>query len=303
MSAKGYVFYDDETANHMQRICQLAYLCYDLNGKLIKEVNQLINPESVFEPAVYRHHYVREKDVVNAPNMQEFCDSNCFVDILTNYIFVAHNAKGADLHHIKKSLDAYGIEMPTIQYIDTMEMSSNNLGIGGLAGVCAHYGIDQGLHHDAFCDAQACNDIYNRMVAEFGAYEPSEWSPTEGTISSKKKKIRKSPEGLGYVHASEIPVRDVLEDFQKIGLRKDPNDIESLTGVHIVVSGIVPGYDRNSIVKTLQAIDAITASSVSGKTNLLVIGDNVGESKLEDAKKNNVPIISVYELLDIINHR
>ena len=40
---------------------------------------------------------------------------------------------------------------------------------------------------------------------------------------------------------------------------------------------------------------------MSGKTQYLAIGDNAGQTKLNDAEERRVPVISVGELLEVLN--
>lgn len=64
-----------------------------------------------------------------------------------------------------------------------------------------------------------------------------------------------------------------------------------LVGLNIVFTGKMSG-NRSEMQEEAQMLGAICQSSVNGKTQLLVCGENVGQSKLTKAEKHGVRIIS-----------
>lgn len=296
----GYMFYDDETANSAQRICQIGYLLTDLEGNPIGEsVSQLIDPECEFDRMNMRIHHITSEKVEGMPTIAEFCESSGFIDLLADYTFVAHNAKQADRHHLYKSLSAYGIEMPTISIVDTREMSANAIGIGRLVDACAYYGIPFESRHDALVDALACKDLFWRLCEDSGIPDPIEWIP--GAASSGSRTYTAKPiDGLGFTNKTHQPIDEVLEEFGHIGLLWGPNDIESLDGLRIVVTGAVPGYVGDSIENELRQLGAKPAKSVSGKTQVVAVGHNAGMSKIDPAREKGIPIMAVADLLEVL---
>lgn len=152
---KGYLFYDDETANNRQRICQVGYLLTDFDGNPIGEpVSQLIDPEDEFGwYQTNRVHHISAADVAGAPSFARFCKESGFLGLLSEYVLVAHNALGADCHHIEKSLAAYSIPMPGVECIDTKRLAVGYGLDAGLEALCRNFGIEVGTHHDALSDA------------------------------------------------------------------------------------------------------------------------------------------------------
>lgn len=63
-----------------------------------------------------------------------------------------------------------------------------------------------------------------------------------------------------------------------------------LSGMKIVVSGKISGYTREEAEESLRKAGAIVSSSVSAKTDVLIVGDKSG-SKLDKARKNGVRIV------------
>lgn len=71
----------------------------------------------------------------------------------------------------------------------------------------------------------------------------------------------------------------------------------SLAGLHIVITGIVPGMVGNQAERAAERRGATTAKKVTSKTNLLVIGENAGRAKLDPAARLHTPTITAREFL------
>lgn len=306
MSGKGFLFWDDEICNSKQKICQVSYILTDSNLEPLGDtVDSYIDPEDRFDwYNKTKIPGITEKDVDGSPNFHEFCNDQNLTELLSNYIFVAHNAANADLYHIQKSLAAYEIDMPSVQYIDTMVLSMQTWEIGSLEKACEKAGIELQNHHNAQEDVRACYRLFRWFEDNEVALEPTEWNAhgTNTSTSSKTKShsLESSPDGLGYIHGSETSIKSALDEFKTLGMRGNPTNIESPEGKRFVVTGVVPGYKCDSIENSLKGLGAKTSSSVSGKTDYLVIGDNAGPTKIEDAKKHQgkLQVITVPELLD-----
>ena len=72
-----------------------------------------------------------------------------------------------------------------------------------------------------------------------------------------------------------------------------------LEGKSILVSGKF-SISRDEIKKLIESHGGKNVSSISGKLDYLVAGDNMGPEKKKKAEKLNIPIISEWELYDII---
>ncbi len=91
----------------------------------------------------------------------------------------------------------------------------------------------------------------------------------------------------------------VINKLKNAGLQfevvENLDTTQKLNGFIFVVSGTFT-IDREELKKRIQLNGGKVASSVSGKTNYLVAGENMGPSKKEKADKLNVSIISEEEL-------
>lgn len=296
MPRSGYLFWDDETANPQQRICQVGYCLTDLEGNPVDEpVCELVDPESDFSPFNVRVHHINPDDVAGAPNFARLYEERGIGRLLEDNYLVAHNAKGADIHHIRKSLAVYGIDMPRVELVDTQQVAIDKGLPASLKDLCRELGVTLQGHHDALADALACRDVFWAMGgADAEAYVP-------GAPRAVTRRRAREFSGLGHVHDSDETVEEVLEALVAQGLRGDPFEIESLEGLRVVVSGAVPGYNRDGIKSALVAAGAKVSGSVSGRTQYLAIGDNVGQNKLDKAKELEVRVITVGELLEVLN--
>ena len=68
----------------------------------------------------------------------------------------------------------------------------------------------------------------------------------------------------------------------------------------IVFTGAM-SQSRSELEKQAKSIGILIAKSVSSKTDYLIIGDNVGQSKMNDAKKHSVEILTESEYLKKLN--
>ena len=95
----------------------------------------------------------------------------------------------------------------------------------------------------------------------------------------------------------------VIQNLKAAGLQleRDVNETantllsSNLEGLTFVVSGVFSKYDREELKTLIQQHGGKIASGVSGKTNYLVAGENMGPSKLEKAEKLGVKIITEEE--------
>lgn len=301
MNRKGYLFWDSETANSQQRICQVAYVLTDFDCNRIQETMcQAINPEGEICWWSKKNLNIEWDSLSAMPTFAQFCEEVGLLDLLRDYILVAHNANGADIHHIKKSLAAYGIEMPAIKVIDTMLVAQRHGLPGALADLCDHFGIALDAHHDALCDVEACRLIFHRLSKEFGDLEPAEWSPCSSSSSRSKRVFT----GLGLVNGSRETIEDVLKRAEAEGLRGDAHEIENPVDLRVKVSGVTPGYDREEILGALKECGMKATEGMPAKsTQYLAIGDNVGRSKLDAVFGGSSPakIVTTGELLEVMN--
>ena len=73
-----------------------------------------------------------------------------------------------------------------------------------------------------------------------------------------------------------------------------------IAGKKVVFTGTMTSGARKDMAKAAEALGAEVASSVTGATDLLVAGENVGATKLRAAEKHGVEVLSEAEYLSLI---
>ncbi|NHN60947.1 MULTISPECIES: NAD-dependent DNA ligase LigA [Halorussus] len=111
-----------------------------------------------------------------------------------------------------------------------------------------------------------------------------------------------SVEGIGPKVADQIAEffdslenERVIDDLlDAVGPLETPGDGETgdeLAGLTFVFTGSLDGYTRNEAQQRVEDHGANATGSVSGNTDYLVAGDSPGQSKLDDAEAEGVPVL------------
>lgn len=87
-----------------------------------------------------------------------------------------------------------------------------------------------------------------------------------------------------------------------VNMNLKENDVlsEKLASLTFVITGTLPTMSRNEAKELIELNGGKVVSSVSKKTDYLLVGENAG-SKLDKANQLNIKVISQDDLLDIIN--
>ncbi|HSO51145.1 MAG TPA: helix-hairpin-helix domain-containing protein, partial [Acidimicrobiia bacterium] len=132
------------------------------------------------------------------------------------------------------------------------------------------------------------------LVRHFGGL-PALMAASEGDIAEV--------EGIGPVIAHGVATWAMDPDNQsrvaklgEAGVRLedeiDPSaSSDLLAGATFVVSGTIPGFSREEAQAAIEERGGKAASSVSGKTTALIVGDSPGASKSRKAEELGVPIL------------
>lgn len=117
-------------------------------------------------------------------------------------------------------------------------------------------------------------------------------------------------EGIGDVVADSIAIwfdeeenKDLLAKFRRLGVW--PKDAKrtsgKLEGQKFAITGTLKSIGRDMAAERVRALGGTFQSSVGKDTDYLVVGENVGSSKLEKAKKFETKIIDEKKMLKLIN--
>lgn len=83
-------------------------------------------------------------------------------------------------------------------------------------------------------------------------------------------------------------------------LEKTEIPISPISGMQIVFTGTMAHGNRDDMEREAKSLGAKVGKSVTGKTNILVTGENVGETKVNQAQQRGVRILSEWDYLHLI---
>ncbi|MFB6133396.1 MAG: NAD-dependent DNA ligase LigA [Halanaeroarchaeum sp.] len=100
--------------------------------------------------------------------------------------------------------------------------------------------------------------------------------------------------------------RRVLERLRERGVDPRPpaqTGGDELDGLTFVFTGSVEGFTRDDLEGLVESHGGNATGSVSGNTDYLVVGENPGQSKRDDADANDVPTIEPDAFFDLLEDR
>lgn len=167
------VFFDVETPNgRNDRICSLGLVVSDSAGNVLDRQSFLINPEESFSDFNMRITGITPHLVKAAPTFDELW-RNDIGDLFSDHLLVAHNAS-FDLTVLAKTLEHYRLGGMVFSYACTCRMAKMlhpEYPNYKLPTVCSNLDIPLGNHHDALCDAEACNNIFWSFIGDVPDYK------------------------------------------------------------------------------------------------------------------------------------
>lgn len=192
-----YTIVDVETPNLKNNsICSIAVI-HVRNQEVVFSKEYLVNPMADFSDVNMEIHHITPKMVATAPTFNIVWDE--IADYFATGVLLAHNAR-FDLCVIAKTLTYYGIPVPDMSYICTMEKAKRHIdkdrfGGYGLAALCDGIEIALADHHNAMCDTAACKAVF-------------EWLDSMYTVDDTDIKL--------YRYESNLPVHSAkLSTLQK----------------------------------------------------------------------------------------
>jgi len=249
-----FVAIDVETATSKGGICQIG-LVEVSEGLIVKEDSFLICPPgNEYELKNIRIHGI-------TPEMTSSCSTlpDVWDDILgrtDNKVLVGHNIS-FDLNSLDKDCHRYGLN-----FLDPgrTECTCWLHGRAKLLDVCEHYGIDIVNHHDALNDARASALCYLNYL-KAGIKNPS---------VEKKQRPKKMFENLSVSHDTLMQDLDAVTHKDTIFYDKK-----------VVVTGVFSRYPkREDLALLMKSYGADINTSISKKTDIVVVGSACGSSKL-----------------------
>ncbi len=244
-------------------VCSVGIVSYKA-GKLVDEYYTLIKPpNNEYSTFNIRVHRITPDKTENAPAFLEVYPE--IKKRIAGKTLVAHNAFSTDKVCLEQAMEYNGIdEILDVKWQCTYKITNAKLNV--VAQVC---GIDLN-HHEALSDAKACAEIYYQYSK--GVLPLNKIAE----VAFNQRKISKSNK-----QQNEKLKGDVFKpDFENAINKTNPFFMKK-----VVVTGFESSMKKD-IANELKMLGADVDSTVTKRTNYLIIGENAGPSKLSKMKKN-----------------
>ena len=146
--------------------------------------------------------------------------------------------------------------------------------------------------------------VAKRLVSAFHSMEQLEQASFEDLTAVDEIGERIARSIIAYF--ADERNRTLVNRLKEYGLQmsvaeeKLANRSEKLKGLSIVISGTFAKHSRDEYKAMIEQHGGKNSGSVSGKTDYILAGDNMGPAKLEKAAKLGVKIINEAEFLNMI---
>lgn len=262
-----FVAIDFETANEKRNSACSLGITVVKNNKIVEERYWLIKPvEMRFEPMNIWIHGIKEEDVINEKTFLEAWSE--IKPYLDDKLVVAHNAS-FDLSVLRKTLDSYNLTYPPLRYFCSMIIARNfypYLENSKLNTVNKHLGYNFN-HHNASADASASANIVLNIIDELKCDDIDELSKL---ICFKIGKLYNDD----YTSAGKLqglPVTSKRNTNIEHSSINSVSNTDFFRGKTVVFTGALGSMSRLDAMKIVRQHGGITGSSVTKKTDILII--------------------------------
>lgn len=147
--------------------------------------------------------------------------------------------------------------------------------------------------------------VAKRLALSFHSIEALEQASFESLIAVDEigERIAQSVRAYFADGRNQAIVKRLQEQGLQMKLSEErlANQSDKLKGLTIVISGTFSKHSRDEYKAMIEQHGGKNSGSVSGKTNYILAGENMGPAKLEKAAKLGVRIIHEEEFLSMLN--
>ena len=147
--------------------------------------------------------------------------------------------------------------------------------------------------------------VAKRLAGSFHSMEALEQASFESLVAVDEigERIAQSVRAYFADARNQAIVKRLKEQGLQMSLSEErlANRSDKLKGLTIVISGTFSKHSRDEYKAMIEQHGGKNSGSVSGKTNYILAGDNMGPAKLEKAAKVGVKIIHEEEFLSMLN--
>lgn len=302
-----FITIDFETANeNYNSACALGLVAVS-NNKIIDTKYYLIQPPTLnFNPKNIEIHGIRPNDVKDKPKFPEIWEEISQYFYNTNYV-IAHNAT-FDISVLKVCLEDYGLEIPDFKYVCSMVISGRGVRKLGyyvkdyrsLDKVCKLFNIEL-EHHNALSDAKACAKIVLKTLRITNRKNLNTFLSTYSSVkvrSFKEFKV-KNRSLYKYKKFENIKISEIKPETSNF------NTDHPFYNKNIVFTGTLNNISRKNAMQKVVNIGGKIKSSVSSKTDFLIVGKQdlslVGETGLSTKERKAYALIDKGHSIKILD--
>jgi DNA polymerase III subunit epsilon len=287
---------DFETANEQRASpCSIGLAWID-NGRVVEVEHHYIRPVDLrFSSRNIAIHGIEADHVRHAPEFPDVLD--LIRPRLRGAMIIAHNAS-FDISVMRRTCELYDVLCPEFDYVCTVQVARSvwpDLPTARLPVVCDHLNISLS-HHDAAEDARACALVALAATELSGARDVRDLPAAIGMSVGRLSGYDYWP-CRGTARVASRPAYQAR--LPKPGTNAS-GPVCTLAGMTMVFTGQLATMTRNEAALQAEALGAKVAGSVSKKTDLVVAGPGAG-SKLKDAEKHGVKVLTEDEWLEMIS--
>ncbi|HOY17138.1 MAG TPA: exonuclease domain-containing protein [Haliscomenobacter sp.] len=292
-----FITIDFETATSQRDSpCELG-LTFVENWEVIDTKSWLIKPAYYpdFDFFNILIHGINPEDVANEPEFDEIWEE--VRPLIEGKFLIAHNA-GFDFSVLRKTLDIYELEYPTLDYSCSYIFSKKvweGLPSYDLKTLCYFNKIDLN-HHRAAADSRATAELTIKAFQLAGVTSKDEFPEKLGTIVGKLFS--------GGYKPSET--KNNSTDLTKIvGDPKKHNPESIFYGKTVVFTGTLSSMVRANAQQLIADIGGCLGNNVTKDTDFLIVGHQdyrvVGEDGMSNKQEKAVKLIEKGAQLEIIS--
>lgn len=267
MKTLNFIALDFETATpEHNSICQIGLVIVN-QGIIQKKFSLLVQPpDNEYSYHNIKVHKIEPYMTENSPTFEKIWSD--ISKYFNNQHIVCHNA-AFDITKLEETLKFYEIQVSEYTVSCTYELFGK-----GLKEACKKQNIEFTNHHDALADAEACAKLYLKYLENNGEI---------------------------YVPKSAIPYS--IKKIEKDDLKPDFN-IENTNNPFyqkkVVFTGDLISFSRKEAAHKIKLLGADVNTSVSKKTDFVIIGRKPGPSKMEKIQNFGIPTFSEDDFLKML---
>ena len=262
MENNSFIAVDFETATNNRFACQVGIVVVK-NGVIQERISRLIQPPgNQYDNSTIRIHHITPEVTEQSPTFDKVWEE--IGHYFVNTPIVAHNAP-FDSSVLNINLEYYGILSMGIEspmfWEDTCSIYSGM----SLHKLCEAFRMDTSKHHDALFDAECCAQFYLNYLQ---GIKP-DYTLVDPEVKESKFQRKMSRQICGDVLKKDLSNADPNNPFYD---RK------------VVITGEFI-QDRKCIAQFLKEMGADVDTSITKRTNFVLIGIDPGPKKLEKLDK------------------